>query len=78
MSNAKTNINTKTSTDVKNDIDAKIDIDVEIDMDTKTSIDLKFGNDEPIFDFPHTRKKINRHYISLDQSAGHEDGENGI
>jgi hypothetical protein len=53
MSNAKTSINTKTSIDVKNNIDAKIDIDVEIDMDTKTSIDLKFGNDEPIFDFPH-------------------------
>jgi len=27
-------------------------------MDTKTSIDMKFGTNEPIFDFPHTLGEI--------------------
>jgi hypothetical protein len=58
---------------------AKIDSDVETDTNTKIDIGLKISIDKQFFYFPHTRKKINRNYTSLNKSAGYEDGEiNGI
>ncbi len=74
-------IDGKIGTNPEIGIDAKISTSVEINTDpkintnTKTNIEMKISINEPIFDFPHTKRNFSKQYTNSNQRAGHEDGK---